>query len=94
LAVLKTLKIEKGLLRKGFAKENSNHKFFHLFINNRRTNIYTKISHGKKEIDDYLIGRMASQTGLTKNEFIDLIECPLSYEDYIKLLIERRGDDL
>jgi len=45
-----------------------------------------KISHGEKEIDDNLLSIMARQVKLTKKLFIDLIDCPLSEEQYVKHL--------
>lgn len=44
--------------------------------------ITTMVSHGARTIDDTLIGTMARQCNLTKAQFLDLVECPLSQEDW------------
>lgn len=75
-----------GLSKKGFAARNSHHTFFHLYVDGKKRAVYTKISHGTREIDDKLLGMMARQVGLSKRDFHDLIDCPLSSDDYVKLL--------
>lgn len=46
----------------------------------------TKLSHGKSEISDPLIVLMAKQVNLSKNQFMDLVNCPLSKEEYESIL--------
>lgn len=49
--------------------------------------LYTKISHGsKKDLDNYLIKQMSSQCKLSKQDFSDLVNCPLSAKNYIEKL--------
>ncbi|MDF2889803.1 MAG: hypothetical protein K0R80_170 [Clostridia bacterium] len=86
----KTKDIRASLNKKGFIEEEDrDHRYFFLTINNKKTSIRTKLSHGDSEIDSFLIGKMAKQTGLTNKEFEDLIKCPLTKDEYIKLLLER-----
>ena len=75
-----------GLVRKGFQKKENDHTFLHLFVNGLKTPIYTKVSHGEKQIGDKLLGAMARQVRLTRRQFLDLIECPLSETAYVDLL--------
>lgn len=75
-----------GLTRKGFQASENDHTFLHLFVDGRKTIVYTKVSHGEKEIGDKLLGLMARQLRLSKREFLDLVECPLSEDAYILLL--------
>lgn len=89
MSSLKTRKIKTSLKKKGFKEGNGDHKYYFLYINDRKTSIFTKISHGEGEINDFLIKQMSKQTRLEKNEFLDLINCPLSYEEYIELLKQR-----
>lgn len=89
MATFKTREIRKGLKNKGFIEENRKHKFYILIFNNKKTNIRTWMSHGEEEINDILIGCMARQTRLSKKDFLDLIKCPLSYDDYIKMLLKQ-----
>jgi len=79
-------RVAKGLKKKGFFTDQGDHTFYHLCVNGKKTVVYTKISHGEDEIHDELLGKMARQVGLNKRDFIDLIDCPLSFEDYLKRL--------
>ncbi len=75
-----------ALQKKGFQSRQSHHVFFHLVVDGRKTIISTKISHGEREIADSLLGMMARQIRLSRKQFNDLIDCPLSHSDYLKLL--------
>lgn len=78
----------KNLKKKGFEDAPSrsvDHKYLE-FRHNGKVILYTKISHGEKEIGDPLIGQMKRQCKLEKADFMDLANCPLSLEEYtIKL---------
>ncbi len=81
----------KSLNKKGFelnkkGRHKKKHKFYNFKYQNKITNVNTHFSHDSQEINDYLIGKMAHQLNLNKDQFIDLIKCPLSEEDYIKIL--------
>lgn len=78
--------IESGLLRKGFTLRRGKDIYFHLHVNNFKTKIWTKISRGEKEIHHGLLCTMARQLKLTQREFIDLVKCPLEYDDYLAKL--------
>lgn len=75
-----------ALEQKGFQKKENDHTFFHLWVAGRKTAIYTKISHGEKEIGDKLLGMMARQLKLTAKQFRELVECPLSRDQLIQHL--------
>ena len=87
MATLKTREIRSSLLKKGFVARNNDHEYFQLVVDGKGTQIKTHISHGEIEIDDSLISRMGKQTYLSKSEFMDLVNCPLSKEAYIEMLI-------
>lgn len=86
----KTRDVKGSLLRKGFIEDNNDHKFYHLYVNDKKTAIRTKISHGEIEIDSYILKQMAKQVRLTNELFEDLINCPLSYDNYITILIDNQ----
>ena len=88
MGVLKTRTVKSSLLNKGFEQRENDHDFFHLYYNGKKTSIRTKVSHGESEIDDHLIDQMKKQTKLTKSEFLDLVNCPLSKDEYFKILLE------
>lgn len=80
--------VEASLTRKGFVRKNSKDAHFHLWIDGKKTLVYTMISQGEKEIHDGLLGAMARQVKLSSRQFAQLIECPLSLEEYTSLLRE------
>lgn len=87
MTVFKASKVRRSLEKKGFIEENNHHKMFFLYNDEgKRLPISTKMSHNGQEINDYLISHMAKQVCLNKEQFIDLIECPLSKEQYIGIL--------
>ncbi len=80
--------VSSALERKGFERRESKDAYFHLWVNGKKTPIFTKMSQGEREIHDGLLGAMARQVRLRKAQFDDLIECPLSKEDYVGILRE------
>lgn len=75
-----------ALRKKGFVPRENDHTFYHLFVNGKKTIISTKISHGEKEIRDKLLGMMARQLRLSRRDFLNLVDCPLTFDEYVKLL--------
>ena len=82
--------IEDGLKNKGFKlKEGDHHRFIYYTIDgNKKSSVITKTSHTPKmkEIPDNLISQMAKQCKLSKSDFLNLVDCPLSRESYEKML--------
>ncbi len=79
--------VEKGLLGKGFQRREGDHHYFTYYnLAGQKTAIFTKTSHTPKmrEIPDNLLGQMARQCRLNKNDFLNLVDCPLSRESYEK----------
>lgn len=89
MATMKTADIIKSLGIKGFEQQTTHHEIFWFKHNGKKTSIRTRVSHGEREIGDNLIGMMAKQVKLKKSEFEDLIACPLSKEEYEKILIAK-----
>jgi len=82
--------IIKSLLKKGFEEEQCKHhrQFFHK-INGLETGAKTFISHspGLKSYGDSLLSKMKGQLKLsTKEDLADLLNCPMSAEQYIEKL--------
>lgn len=82
--------VEASLRQKGFEQEENDHKFFKLMVGGQYTGIYTKTSRGKKykTLGNDLVGKMARQLRLTTGQFVELVECSISYEQYVVLLRE------
>lgn len=90
MTVFRSDKVEKSLIKKGFVLEPKHHRFYCLHDeDNKRTSVRTKVSHNGQDINDFLINQMKKQLHLTKDEFCDLINCPLEYEKYLELLREQ-----
>lgn len=80
--------IERGLKNKGFGVAESHHHYFIYYsIDGKKTAVKTKTSHGQREISDDLIAKMARQVKVSRSEFLDLIDCPLSRKDYESILV-------
>lgn len=86
MSTYKTRVIESALSKKGFEKKESHHKKYTLYVNGKRTSIYTFISHGNKEYGDNLLNKMKDQLHISRKELEELIMCPLKHEDYIQIL--------
>lgn len=81
--------ISSSLLKKGFSEDNNDHKKYKLLLDEKKTGIHTFVSHGTKEYGEGLIKAMRKQLHLSKREFIDLIDCPMTKEEYIQMLVEK-----
>jgi len=82
--------IDKALRKKGFRRETDG-KHIHYFFsgpNGEKSGIFTLMSHGMgaTAIGNPLLGLMARQLHLTKNQFLDLIDCTLTEEAYREIL--------
>jgi hypothetical protein len=86
---LRVPRITHALRKKGFEAYESHHLMYWLVVEGRKTAIRTRISHGERKVDDWLLGQMAKQLHLSKQELLDFIECRIGGEQYVKLMIER-----
>jgi hypothetical protein len=86
---LKTRAIDASLTQKGFVREVRDHIYFWFRFEGRDCGVFTHISHGDREIGDPLIAKMAKQVKLSKRDFVQLVECPMSYGDYLARLREQ-----
>lgn len=82
--------ILKALRKKGFSSKMSGHIKLTFRYNGRDTSIRTWISHGKKETSDRLLGIMAEQIRLSRQQFADLVDCSLGERELI-VLYEEKG---
>ena len=87
--------IVSALTGKGFSqksvKRRSGHDFFYFQADGLKRAIGTKISRGSsyKIYDSGLLGKMCRQLCISKDELLELIDCPLDREDYIQALRTR-----
>jgi hypothetical protein len=78
-----------ALKKKGFAQKDTHHRMSCLCVNGRITGVHTFMSHGQKDYSADLLAKMKNQLHLSGKEFADLIQCPLTREQYLRLLVER-----
>jgi hypothetical protein len=91
MAVLDAKKTYKNLKSKGFEdapNRSDDHKYLEFYQNDVLI-LYTKISHGEKDLGDFLIKQMSFQCKLSKTEFMDLVNCPLSQKEFTNILQEK-----
>jgi len=83
-------KIESGLLRKGFKKDNVDHRVFRFYVGGKKTSISTFISHGSqyKEYGDDLLSKMKRELGMSNKKYLmNFIACPVTQERYTEDLV-------
>ena len=88
---LKVRDIDSALRKKGFQesnKKNPDHIYYFLYHKGNKTRIKTKISHGERELHDGLCAAMAREIKLTRRQFNDFVDCPLTYELYVRILVQ------
>lgn len=81
-----------ALTKKGFIQSNNDHmKFSYVNSAGKKTQVWTKISHGSshKDITVPNLSRMASQCKLSNSDFERLLDCPLSRENYEDMLVSQ-----
>ena len=89
---LKANKVDKALKNKGFNRVESKHKKYILYVDGKKTRIFTVMSRGHREISKGLIKTMMKQLKFDDfRQFLDFIECPMTYEDYITFL-RKKGE--
>lgn len=94
VASLSQEEIEAGLVRKGFCRSHTDHRYFILYVNGMKE-AATFLSHGKnQDIGAPLLHAMAKELGLAIREFVDLVKCPLSTEEFLEAKKERLKGDL
>ena len=87
----KQTEVEKSLKAKGFASTTGDHNYFLYFSTaGKKSAVFTKTSHGAKEIGDNLLAKMARQCKLSRSEFDLLIDCPLDRDTYEGKLIAQK----
>ncbi|SFJ25735.1 hypothetical protein SAMN02910355_1829 [Terrisporobacter glycolicus] len=89
--VFSSNKVESSLKKKGFIQEPGDHKYFVFYCDGKRSKIRTKVSHNGQDIGDSLIKCMSKQVHLNKSDFADLINCPLSKEEYTKKMKDEKN---
>jgi hypothetical protein len=85
--------IKESLQRKGFQLKDGNHMFFIYYSQDgKKTSVHTKMSRGAKYkiLTDNLLAQMSKQCKLSKTDFLNLVDCPLTREEYEGRLREQK----
>lgn len=83
--------MKKALGNKGFRGREGDHSFFFLWVNGKKTSVFTKFSHDGRDYAGKLLSLVRNQLGrLSPEEFERLIACPMKEEEYVRLLRERK----
>lgn len=81
--------MEKALVAKlGFEQRDTHHRIFLLYLDGHLA-APTYLSRGQRELTAFRIGHMARRMRLSRQEFLDAVECPLDREAYYGLLRQR-----
>jgi predicted RNA binding protein YcfA (HicA-like mRNA interferase family) len=83
--------IQNVLLKKGFKiyPQKNHHQFYYLTIEGIKYPVYTYFSHGKKEYDKSLMGEIKKQLKFkSPDKAEDFFDCPMSGEQYVKMLVD------
>lgn len=88
MATRRVADVESALLAKGMERDDSHHHMYRKTLGGITT-LVTRMSHGKKEIGNDLLGRMAKQCCLRQGEFLELVDCPMSEAEWDRLVGER-----
>lgn len=86
MATRKAREIKEGLTKKGFIAVQRDHTYLFFSVGGRKSSIHTKISHGNKEYGDHILSLVARQLRITTKQLDDLLDCPMSHEDYLAIL--------
>ncbi len=90
MSTLKVRQVDQALTSKlGFAAHDVHHHIYRLYLDGVLA-ARTFMSHGQRELDEYHVGQMAKQMRLSRQEFLDAVECPLDAETYRTLVRQRR----
>jgi hypothetical protein len=85
---MKVKDIEKIFKKLDLKLRSTGHNYGWLIVKENKI-LRVHYSHGKGDIPDKIIQKIRGQLKLSKRDFKDLIDCPLSYDDYIAILQEK-----
>jgi len=84
MATRKRKDVEANLSNKGFTLNDKKDHRYYFFTLDDRIVARTKVSHGTKykDLGNDLIVAMAKQCHLSKEQFLELVDCTMSQQDY------------
>lgn len=83
----KTKEVIAALGRKGFERSSNKHKKFqYVTLAGKKTDVRTFVSHSSKTLSASMLNAMARECALSTGQFLNLVDCPLSREEYEKII--------
>jgi len=67
---------------------STGHNYGWLIVNGRKI-LRVHYSHGKGDIPSVVVNKIRGQLKLSQKDFIELINCPLTYGDYLEILKQK-----
>lgn len=67
---------------------STGHNYGWLIVNGRKI-LRVHYSHGKGDIPSVVVNKIRGQLKLSQKDFVELINCPLTYEDYLNILKQK-----
>jgi hypothetical protein len=91
MSIRKRSDVEAALSQKGFVLREADHRYY-LFYLEGRLAARTKVSTGTKykDLRDDLLKKMAKQCHLTTQQFLNLVDCPMSAEQYKEIVVSQK----
>ena len=86
---MKIFEIEKIFKKLDLKVRSTSHNYGWLIVNNRKI-LRVHYSHGRGDIPEKIANKIRGQLKLSQKDLRDLIDCLLTYEDYINIL-QRKG---
>lgn len=86
---MKKNEIEKIFKKLDLKVRSTGHKYGWLIVKDKKI-LRVHYSHGKGDIPNKIVNKIRGQLKLSQKDFIELINCPLTLEDYINLLKQKR----
>jgi hypothetical protein len=89
------MRLRQGLRERAFAVVTMITDILSFPYVNEKKEAATFLSHGKnQDIGAPLLNAMAKELGLTTRDFVDLVKCPLSTEEFLEAKKERLASGL
>lgn len=85
---MKKNEMEKIFRKLDLKVRSTGHNYGWLIVNGRKI-LRVHYSHGKGDIPSVVVNKIRGQLKLSQKDFIELIKCPLTYEDYLNILKQK-----
>lgn len=84
MATLSARLVDRELKRKLRCSTSDTHHRYYFLSHEDKVIAQTRISHSERELNDYLLTRMAKQLGVSRSTFIGAIDCRVGRDAFIE----------